>query len=105
MNIIGGRMDGIYEYDNGVVHIHRKLNDEEVKELFHNIKLNTSFSLPERLIQDFIQDGSVKPTFKKCIHFNKEDLNEMLKPFAKQQQKKKNLPKKKTRKSKSQTQE
>ena len=97
MNIIGGRLNGVYEYDDGVTYIRRKLNDEEIKELFQNIKLNTHFSLPERLVQDFIQDGSIKPTFKKCIHFNKEDLIEMIKPFKKQQRKKK-IPKKNTRK-------
>jgi hypothetical protein len=92
MNIIGGRAE---TYDTG----HRKLNDAEVKELFITIKLNTHFSLPERLVQDFIQDGSIKPTFKKCIHFNKEDLNEMIQPLKKNKQKRKRAPKK-TRKHK-----
>jgi hypothetical protein len=87
MNIIGGREES---YDTG----HRKLNDGEVKELFITIKLNTHFSLPERLVQDFIQDGSIKPTFKKCIHFNKEDLHEMIKPLKKKKQQRKRVPKK-----------
>ena len=86
MNIIGGRE----AYDTG----HRKLNDSEVKELFITIKLNTHFSLPERLVQDFIQDGSIKPTFKKCIHFNKEDLHEMIKPLKKKKQRRKRVAKK-----------
>lgn len=90
MNIIGGREEA---YD------HRKLNDNEVKELFITIKLNTHFSLPERLVQDFIQDGSIKPTFKKCVHFNKEDLHEMIKPLKKKKQKRKKIPKK-TKKNK-----
>ena len=100
MNIIGGKLDAEYIYDNGYTLRYRKLNDDEIKFLFHNIKLNTSFSFPERLVQDFIQDGSINPTFKKCIHFNKEDLNEMIKPFKKNKQKRKKLPKKKTRKNK-----
>jgi len=99
MNIIGGRMDGTYHYDDGITHIHRKLTDDEIKELFNHIRLNTHFSLPERLVQDFIQDGSIKPTFKKCIHFNKEDLNEMIQKLKKKNQKRK-IPKKKTRKNK-----
>ena len=84
MNIIGGR-----ERDTE----HRKLNDGEVKELFITIKLNTHFSLPERLVQDFIQDGSIKPTFKKCVHFNKDDLHEMIKPLKKKKQRRKRVPK------------
>jgi hypothetical protein len=100
MNIIGGKLDGEYIYDNGYTLRYRKLNDDEIKFLFHNIQLNTSFSLPERLVQDFVQDGSIIPTFKKCIHFNKEDLNEMIRPLKRQGQKRKNLPKKKTRKNK-----
>jgi len=99
MNIIGGKLDGEYVYDNGYTLRYRKLNDDEIKFLFHNIQLNTSFPLPERLVQDFIQDGSIIPTFKKCIHFNKEDLSEMIRPLKKQGQKRKNLPKKKTRKN------
>lgn len=99
MNIIGGRIDGTYDYDDGVTHIHRKLTDEEIKELFNNIKLNSHFSLPERLVQDFIQDGSIKPTFKKCTHFNKEDLHEMIQKLKQKNQKRK-IPKKKTRRNK-----
>lgn len=92
MNIIGGR-DRVEGSD------HRKLNDNEIKELFITIKLNTHFSLPERLVQDFIQDGSIKPTFKKCVHFNKEDLHEMIKPLKKKKQQRKKIPKK-TKKNK-----
>jgi hypothetical protein len=86
MNIIGGRAEA---YDTG----HRKLNDAEIKELFVTIKLNTHFSLPERLVQDFIQDGSIKPTFKKCVHFNKEDLQAMIQPLKKKKQQRKRIPK------------
>ena len=105
MNIIGGdlKLTGEYIYDNGHTTRYRKLNDEEIKELFHNIKLNTSFSLPERLVQDFVQDGTIKPTFKKCIHFHKEDLHEMIKPLRKNKQKRKIPPKPKTSKRKNKT--
>ena len=92
MNIIGGREERDTE--------HRKLNDGEVKELFITIKLNTHFSLPERLVQDFIQDGSIKPTFKKCVHFNKDDLHEMIKPLKKKKQGRKRVPKKTKRNKK-----
>jgi hypothetical protein len=91
MNIIGGRNDTSDK--------HRKLYDGEIKELFINIKLNTHFSLPERLVQDFIQDGSIKPTFKKCIHFNKDDLNDMIN-LIKQKNIKKISKRKNTKKKK-----
>ena len=102
MNIIGGeiKLEGEYIYDNGHTIRYRKLNDDDIKFLFQNITLNTSFPLPERLVQDFVQDGSIKPTFKRCIHFNKEDLHEMVKPFKKNNQKRKIPPKPKTRRHK-----
>ena len=98
MNIIGGHLnqgEEIYETIR-----YRKLQDDEIKKLFENIQLNTSFSLPEKIVQDFIQDGSIKPTFKKCIFFNKEDLSNMINPLRKHKQKRKNPPKRKTQRNK-----
>jgi hypothetical protein len=95
MNIIGGKLElkGDLIYDNGFTIRYRKLNDDEVKTLFDNIKLNTGFSLPEIMVQDFVQDGAIEPTFKKCVHFNKNDLQNMVKPFKKYGKHKKKLPK------------
>lgn len=100
MNIIGGDITGEYIYDNGHTIRYRNITDEEIRELFHHIQLNTTFPLPERLVQDFIQDGSIQPTFKKCIHFNKKDLHQMVQPLKKNKQKRKIPPKPKTRKNK-----
>ena len=98
MNIIGGKLElkGDLIYDNGFTIRYRKLNDDEVKTLFDNIKLNTGFSLPESMVQDFVQDGAIEPTFKKCVHFNKTDLQNMVKPFKKNKKHKKKLPKQKS---------
>ena len=106
MNIIGG--DKIpnpeYIYDNGYVIRYKKLSNDDVKMLFKDIKLNCGFSLPEVLVQDFVQDGSIEPTFKKCLYFNKDDLNNMVKHLKKNKKIKKQLPKlkslKKTKKGK-----
>jgi len=102
MNIIGG--DKIhnpeYIYDNGYVIRYKKLTNDDVKMLFKDIKLNCGFSLPEILVQDFVQDGSIEPTFKKCLYFNKEDLHNMVRHLKKNKKLKKQLPKSKTLKKK-----
>jgi hypothetical protein len=103
MNIIGGEhgLRGDIIYNNGHAIRYRKINDEEVKLLFQNIRLNTGFSLPEAMVQDFIQDGSIDPTFKKCIHFNKKDLHIMVQPLIKHKKHRKIIPKLKTNKKRS----
>jgi hypothetical protein len=67
----------VYEIEGGVVK-HRKMTDEELKCMLGNIRLNTGFSLPDQLIQDFMNDGSIVPSFKKCVHFNRNDFNSMV---------------------------
>jgi hypothetical protein len=98
MNIIGGKLElqGDLIYDNGFTIRYRKLNDDEVKTLFDNIKLNTGFSLPEIMVQDFVQDGKIEPTFKNCVQFNKNDLHMMVNPLKKWVKHKKKLPKPKS---------
>jgi len=102
MNINGGERElkGDLIYSNGHSIRYKKLSDEEVKILFQNIKLNTGFSLPESMVQDFIQDGSIEPTFKKCTHFNKHDLHTMVQPLIKHKKHRKIVPKLKTNKRK-----
>jgi hypothetical protein len=102
MNIIGGyKKDNMeYIYDNGYVIRYHKLSNDDIKQLFENIKLNTGFSLPETIVQDFIDDGSIEPTFKKCIHFNNNDLLHMIKHLKKNKKNKKKLPKLKSLKNK-----
>jgi hypothetical protein len=76
------------------------MSDNELKNLFSNIRLNTGFSLPDQLIQDFINDGSLIPTFKKCMHFNRTDFKNMVEPLKNRHNIRKKLPKKQTRKPK-----
>ena len=84
----------VYEIEGGVVK-HRKMTDEELKNMIGHIRLNTGFSLPDQLIQDFMNDGSIVPSFKKCVHFNRNDFNSMVQHLK---VKRKKLPKKVSRK-------
>ena len=102
MNIFGkdNLHKGEYIYDNGYTIRYKKLSDEEIKHLINKLDFNRGFSFPERIVQDFVQDGSIEPTFKKCVHFNKEDLHNMVKHLRKNKKIKKALPKLKTLKKK-----
>ena len=86
----------IYQSEDGNVK-HRKMTDEELKCMLGNIRLNTGFSLPDQLIQDFMNDGSLVPSFKKCIHFNRNDFNSMVENIK---VKRKTLPKRITKQKK-----
>ena len=72
------------------------MNEDELKLLFGNIRLNTGFSLPDQLIQDFVNDGSLIPTFKRCMHFNRSDFKNIVDPIKAKQNIRKKLPKKQT---------
>ena len=76
MNIYGG---GILLNTHDRVK-YRPMNDDEIKPLFEKIKvnLNEEFSLPDKLIQDFINDGSMKPTFIKCTIFDNHHFNKLI---------------------------
>jgi hypothetical protein len=84
----------VYEIEGGVVK-HRKMTDEELKNMIGHIRLNTGFSLPDQLIQDFMNDGSMVPSFKKCVHFNRNDFNSMVQHLK---VKRKKLPRRITKK-------
>jgi len=85
----------VYHVEGGIVK-HRKMNDEELKNMIGHIRLNTGFSLPDQLIQDFMNDGSIVPSFKKCVHFNRNDFNSMVQHLK---VKRKKLPKRITKKN------
>ena len=80
-------MVGEITYSDGRKVIHREMTDEEVKCMFNNIRLNTGFSFPDQLIQDFM-DGDIVPTFKKCLHFNREDFRTLVRPILKKKERK-----------------
>ena len=87
----------VYEMKDGIVK-HRKMTDDELKDMLGHIRLNTGFSLPDQLIQDFMNDGKIVPSFKKCVHFNRNDFNSMVQHLK---VRKKRLPAKKSKKIKS----
>ncbi len=89
MNIYyGGRILNTYDRTK-----YRPIEDSEIKALFEKIKLNTDFSLPDKLIQDFINDGSIEAKFKKCTNFTNADFNHMIIHIKKRKNIKKVPPK------------
>lgn len=89
----------VKELQNGHLKKHT-MNEDELKTLFGNIRLNTGFSLPDQLIQDFVNDGSLIPTFKRCMHFNRNDFKNIVEPIKEKQNIRKKIPKKQTQKKK-----
>lgn len=88
-------MSGEITYSDGKTVVHRRMTDEELKCMLNNIRLNTGFSFPDQLIQDFM-DGDIVPTFKKCLHFNRDDFKTLVHPIKKKKERKR-LPKPKTK--------
>ena len=96
MNIYyGGKLLNTYDRTK-----YRPIEDSEIKALFEKIKLNTDFSLPDKLIQDFINDGSIEAKFKKCTNFTNADFNHMIIHIKKRKNIKKVPPKPSTKKNK-----
>ena len=85
-------MSGEVTYSDGRTVIHRKMTDDELKCMLNNIRLNTGFSFPDQLIQDFM-DGDIVPTFKKCIHFNRDDFRTLVRPIQRRERKRPKRPK------------
>ena len=90
MNIYGG---GILLNTHDRVK-YRPMNDDEIKPLFEKIKvnLNKEFSFPDKLIQDFINDGSMKPTFIKCTNFKNHHFNQLISHIKRKNKMIKKLP-------------
>ena len=84
-------MSGEITYSDGRKVVQRKMTDDELKCMLNNIRLNTGFSFPDQLIQDFM-DGDIVPTFKKCIHFNREDFRTLVRPILKYERKRPKRP-------------
>jgi hypothetical protein len=90
-------MSGEITYSDGKTVVHRRMTDDELKCMLNNIRLNTGFSFPDQLIQDFM-DGDIVPTFKKCLHFNRDDFKTLVHPIKKKKERKR-LPKPKTKRN------
>jgi len=74
MNIYyGGKLLNTYDRTK-----YRPIEDSEIKALFEKIKLNTDYPLPEKLVQDFINDGSIEPTYQKCTNFKNNHFNQLI---------------------------
>jgi hypothetical protein len=74
---------------------YRPIQDDEIKPLFEQIKLNPDmdFPLPEKLIQHFINDGSIDPTLKNCSNFTDQDFDNIIIIIRKRKNVKKLPPK------------
>jgi len=79
---------------------YRPIQDSEIKSLFDKIVLNKTYALPEKLIQDFINDGSVTSTLKLCTNFTNRDFNQIVIHMKKRINIKKLPPKRITKKNK-----
>ena len=83
------KQDVRYEDDRGI--IYKELNDDDFNALLEKLKFNNDFALPDRLVQDFIHDGSIMPTFKRSIFFNKFDMEDLVKNIKRYRKKRKTL--------------
>ncbi len=80
----------------------REMTENEIKGMLGHLRFNTGMSLPDQLIHDFMSESRILPTFKKCMHFNREDFNDMIKPLKPRKKQPKSNSKAKP-KSKSET--
>ena len=72
----------------------REMTEDEIKGMLGHLRFNTGMSLPDQLIHDFMSESRILPTFKKCMHFNRDDFNQMIQPLK---HKKKPKPKRKSK--------
>jgi hypothetical protein len=72
----------------------REMTENEIKGMLGHLRFNTGMSLPDQLIHDFMSESRILPTFKKCMHFNREDFKNMVEPLK---------PRKKLPKAKAET--
>ena len=71
-------------YENDDIEFGVELNEDEYKRLFENFQSNTSFSTPDKMIQDNITNGNTYPTFKTSMSFNNNDMKEIVDSFRKE---------------------
>lgn len=71
-------------YENDDIEFGVDLNEDQYKKLFENFQSNTSFSTPDKMIQDNITNGNTYPTFKTSMSFNNNDMKEIVDSFRKE---------------------
>ena len=57
------------------------LNNDTYKTIFEKIRPNTSFSTPDSMIQGFLQNQKVMPSFYNNRFFTNDEFNNILKPI------------------------
>ena len=64
--------------------MYRTLNENEFDALFNKLRPNIDFSLPDRLIQSFVKDGTILPSYKNSRLFNMDDFNSIVSPLKRE---------------------
>jgi hypothetical protein len=82
-----------YEDPAGIVY--KELTDDDFNALFEKLKFNDEYSLPDRMVQDYITDGSLTPSFKRGRFFDDRDMKRLVKDLR-PYKKVKRLPKRQT---------
>ena len=81
----------------------REMTEDEIKGMMGHLRFNTGMSLPDQLIHDFMSESRILPTFKKCMHFNREDFNGLVEPLKPRKKKPQPRVKPKARAKKTET--
>ena len=68
-------------YENNNTKLYRTLNEDEYDKLFNKLRPNIDFSLPDRLIQTFVKDGTILPSYKNSRLFTNEDFDLITQPL------------------------
>ena len=71
-------------YQNNNKKMYRTLNENEFDALFNKLRPNIDFSLPDRLIQSFVKDGTILPSYKNSRLFNMDDFNSIVSPLKRE---------------------
>lgn len=84
-------------YEDNQGKMYKELTNEDFNHLLEKLNFNNDFALPDKLVQDFVNDGTIMPTFKRSLFFNHFDMEELVKSI-KPYRKRRNIPKKRTKK-------
>lgn len=80
-------------YEDSEGNIYNNITYNDLYPMIEKLTFNSTISLPDRMIQDFIYDGSLMPSFKKTNHFTNEDMKQIIEPLNVYKKKKKNIKK------------
>lgn len=90
IKLVRDGQDQFLYYENDNMKLEKRINEEEYHKLFEKLQPNFTFSFPDRLVQDFVKDGSIMPSFKNSSQFSKEDFNDMLEQIKDKPKRKEN---------------